>query len=192
MKNWKALAFHENQKLAGARLEQIQHVEGHCWILFQSFYFLVSETEAWRETQKQPRSVFYACTVMSDSLQPHGLQPARLLCPWDFPARILEREVLSPPPEDLPYPRIKQSLEAPALAVRLFTTEPLKCPSIDQWMKMWYNRILLSHNRGEMGLFVEMQMDLEFVIEWNKSEREKQVLSIKAYMWTLWKQYWWT
>ena len=24
-------------------------------------------------------------SVMSDSLQPHGLQPARLLCPWDFP-----------------------------------------------------------------------------------------------------------
>ena len=22
---------------------------------------------------------------MSDSLQPHGLQPTRLLCPWDFP-----------------------------------------------------------------------------------------------------------
>ena len=22
---------------------------------------------------------------MSDSLRPHGLQPARLLCPWDFP-----------------------------------------------------------------------------------------------------------
>ena len=46
------------------------------------------------------------------------------------------REVLSPPPEDLPYPRIKQSLEAPALAVRLFNTEPLKCQSIDQRMKM--------------------------------------------------------
>ena len=24
-------------------------------------------------------------SVMSDSLQPHGLQPARLLCPWDLP-----------------------------------------------------------------------------------------------------------
>ena len=24
------------------------------------------------------------CSVMSDSLQPHGLQPAKLLCPWDF------------------------------------------------------------------------------------------------------------
>ena len=26
-----------------------------------------------------------ACSVMSSSLQPHGLQPARILCPWDFP-----------------------------------------------------------------------------------------------------------
>ena len=26
--------------------------------------------------------------VMSDSLQPHGLQPARLLCPWNFPGKI--------------------------------------------------------------------------------------------------------
>ena len=26
-------------------------------------------------------------SVMSDSLQPHGLQPARLLCPWDFPGK---------------------------------------------------------------------------------------------------------
>ena len=26
-------------------------------------------------------------SVMSDSLWPHGLQPARLLCPWDFPGK---------------------------------------------------------------------------------------------------------
>ena len=25
------------------------------------------------------------CLVMSDCLQPHGLQPTRLFCPWDFP-----------------------------------------------------------------------------------------------------------
>ena len=24
---------------------------------------------------------------MSDSVRPHGLQPARLLCPWDFPGK---------------------------------------------------------------------------------------------------------
>ena len=28
-----------------------------------------------------------SCSVMSDSLQPHGLQPTRLLCPWDFPGK---------------------------------------------------------------------------------------------------------
>ena len=27
------------------------------------------------------------CSVMSDSSQPHGLQPTRLLCPWDFPGK---------------------------------------------------------------------------------------------------------
>ena len=27
---------------------------------------------------------------MSDSSRPHGLQPTRLLCPWDFQARVLE------------------------------------------------------------------------------------------------------
>jgi len=24
---------------------------------------------------------------MSDSVRPHGLQPTRLLCPWDFPGK---------------------------------------------------------------------------------------------------------
>ena len=27
------------------------------------------------------------CSVVPDSLQPHGLQPARLLCPWNSPAK---------------------------------------------------------------------------------------------------------
>ena len=27
------------------------------------------------------------CSVVSDPLQPHGLQPARLLCQWDFPGK---------------------------------------------------------------------------------------------------------
>ena len=29
--------------------------------------------------------VKWSCSVISDSLQPHGLQPPRLLCPWDSP-----------------------------------------------------------------------------------------------------------
>ena len=29
----------------------------------------------------------YRCSAMPDSLRCHGLQPARLLCPWDFPGK---------------------------------------------------------------------------------------------------------
>ena len=28
------------------------------------------------------------CSIVSDSLQPHGLQPTSLLCPWNFPGKI--------------------------------------------------------------------------------------------------------
>ena len=28
-----------------------------------------------------------SCSVVSSSLQPHGLKPARLLCPWDSPGK---------------------------------------------------------------------------------------------------------
>ena len=31
--------------------------------------------------------LFGSCSVMSDSLRPHGLQPARLLRPWDSPGK---------------------------------------------------------------------------------------------------------
>ena len=31
--------------------------------------------------------VYVSCLVMSDSLQPHGQEPSRLLCPWNFPGQ---------------------------------------------------------------------------------------------------------
>ena len=31
------------------------------------------------------RSLNILASVVSDSVGPHGLQPTRLLCPWDFP-----------------------------------------------------------------------------------------------------------
>ena len=35
------------------------------------------ESEKWK----------WSCSVMSDPQQPHGLQPSRLLRPWDFPSK---------------------------------------------------------------------------------------------------------
>ena len=37
------------------------------------------ESEKWKGSR----------SVVSNSLRPHGLQPTRLLCPWDFPGRSI-------------------------------------------------------------------------------------------------------
>ena len=42
---------------------------------------------------------------VSDSLQPYGLQPTRLLCPWDSPGKNIGLPF--PSPGDLPDPEIE-------------------------------------------------------------------------------------
>ena len=56
--------------------------------------------------------------VMFDSLQSLGLEPARLLCPWDFPSKNFQTGLPFPFPTALPDPWIKPtSLPLPALQV---------------------------------------------------------------------------
>ena len=43
-------------------------------------------------------------SVVSDSLRPHGSQPARLLRPWDSPRQEYWSGLPCPPPGDLPHP----------------------------------------------------------------------------------------
>ena len=50
---------------------------------------------------------------MSDSLQPHGLYPARLLSLWDSPLQEYSSGLLLPSPGELPNPGIKPT--SPAL-----------------------------------------------------------------------------
>ena len=45
--------------------------------------------------------------VVSDSLQPHGLKPSRLLCSWGFSMQKHWSVLSCPPPRDLPNPGIK-------------------------------------------------------------------------------------
>ena len=40
-----------------------------------------------RVTWKLTLSISVSRSVVPDSLQPHGLQPTRLHCPWDFPGK---------------------------------------------------------------------------------------------------------
>ena len=68
------------------------------------------------------------CLVVSDSLQPHGLQSARLLCPWGFSRQEYWNGLPSPPPEDLTNPGIE--LRSPALQLDSLLTEPPGNPKI--------------------------------------------------------------
>ena len=52
-------------------------------------------------------------SVMYNSLQPHGLQLARLLCPWGFSRQEYQSGLPRSPLEDLPDPGTKQG--SPAL-----------------------------------------------------------------------------
>ena len=49
-------------------------------------------------------------SVVSDSLWPHGLQPARLLCPWDFPGKNTRVGCHSLLQGNLPDPGIERTL----------------------------------------------------------------------------------
>ena len=52
----------------------------HLWVEKIGPYNQLTEKE---KTPTYLRNVLYLHSVMLDSLQPHGLEPVRLLCPWD-------------------------------------------------------------------------------------------------------------
>ena len=80
-------------------------------------------TKSWMDTaehrhtnslvERQKASV--SRSVMSSSLLPHGLEPARLLCPWGFLKQESWSGLPFPSPGDLPDPGIEP--RSPALQV---------------------------------------------------------------------------
>ena len=73
--------------------------------------------------------MYVGCSVMYDSLQPHGLSPPGSTVHGIFQARILEWVPFSSP-GDLPDPGVKPaSPESPASAGRFFSTEPPRKPN---------------------------------------------------------------
>ena len=86
----------------------------------------ISKVLCWVKEARHERNICMKFTlshsVMSHSLWPQGLQPARLLCPWDFSWQEHWNGLPVPPPGDLPDPGIEP--EPPALADKFFTTEP--------------------------------------------------------------------
>ena len=65
-------------------------------------------------------------SVMSDSLRPCGLYPARLLCPWGFSRPEYWSGLPCPPPRDLPNPGIEP--RSPTLKADSLPSDPLGKP----------------------------------------------------------------
>ena len=61
-------------------------------------------------------------SVVFNNLQPHGLHPVRLLCPWGFSRREYWNVLPCPPPGDLPNPGIEP--RSPALQADSLSSEP--------------------------------------------------------------------
>ena len=63
----------------------------HCWFPWASRGDPRVRCPLWASFSMGPWVRTHACAcmraVVSDSLLPHGLQPAKLLCPWNFPGK---------------------------------------------------------------------------------------------------------
>ena len=85
-------------------------------------------------SQSETLLSLFGHSVLSDSSQPHGLQPTRLLCPWDSPGKntgvgchfLFQEEEI--PPGHLPGPGIEPT--SPVLAGGVFSTEPPEKPRV--------------------------------------------------------------
>ena len=67
----------------------LQHQSSKASILRCSAFFIVQLSHPYMTTGKTIALTVkkWSRSVVSDSLQPDGLQPARLLCPWDSPGK---------------------------------------------------------------------------------------------------------
>ena len=71
----------------------------------------------------KPYSAMQWCLVVSGSLWPHGLYPARLFCPWNFPGKNTEMGCHFLIQGNFPIPGIKpESSISPTLGSGFFTT----------------------------------------------------------------------
>ena len=71
----------------------------------------------------------HACSVLNH-VRPHGLQPAGLLCPWNFSGKNTGGSHF-PPPRNLPHPGIKpMSIASPELEMRASRMKRRACPLV--------------------------------------------------------------
>ena len=87
----------------------------------------------------QNRACSPSHSVMSNSLQPHGLQPARLLYTWGFSRPEYRSGLPCPLSGDLPNPGIKP--RSPSLQADFLLSEPPGKPKNTGWVAYPFSSI---------------------------------------------------
>ena len=72
----------------------------HCWFFYVLFF--PEWSKLFSLFSLLPMLFLFSHSVLSDSLWPHGLQPARLFCLWDSPGKNTGMGC-NPPPGDTTY-----------------------------------------------------------------------------------------
>ena len=107
-----------------------------------------------------------SCSVVSDSLWFHGLQPTRFLCLWNCSGKKYKSGLSFPPSGDLPDPGIEPT--SPALAGGFFTTKPLGKPNI--WHTNPFvqepDNFISESSKGEKPDFCTQQMFSKCLLTW--------------------------
>ena len=93
-------------------------------------------------------------SVVSDPVCPYGLQPARLLCPWDSPGQNTGVGLPCPPPGDLPHPETEPG--SSTLQKDYLSSEPPGKPPphpLSTWYLLSPPSLVLLH---VLGLFITL------------------------------------
>ena len=121
-------------------------------------------------------SVQFSHSVVSHSLRPHESQHARPPCPWPTPGVY---------PNSCPssswwcHPAISSVIPSP----------PAPNPSQHQGLFQWVNSYsAIKRNTFESVLM--RWMNLEPILQWSESERERYVSYSNIYIWNLERWYW--
>ena len=102
-----------------------------------------------KKGNKKCKCFMLSCSILSDSLQPFGLQPARLLYPWDSPGKNTGVGCHFLLQEDLPNPEVESgSPISSVLQADSLHTEPSRklitcCQIMDVWWH-WLNTVVTS------------------------------------------------
>ena len=120
---------------------------------------------------------------MPDSLRPHGLQPTRVLCLWDFPGKDTRVGC-----HFLLQGIFPTQGSNPGL---LHYRQILYCLS---WvhLSLFLNGILLSHKKEWNAVWSDIDTPRDCPTEQSKSDRERQIPCDISYMWNLKRGYKWT